>query len=133
MQPCSLDFAAKMVSTAIVYARGLGFEPQKDTPKAMRILGEAHPENCLDEIPTGGEDGRPFFYGGPYDNTTRIINTLNRTVGEGNYQVVMGMALNDFFADGDWDEDDDDDDDDDEWEDDDDTDDKVIDVEAHKT
>ncbi len=90
MQPCSLDFSAKMIQTAIVYAKGLGFEPHKDARKAMPILGEAHPENCTDQIPTGGEDGRPYFFSGPYDNVTRIINTLNRTVGEGNYNFIIG-------------------------------------------
>ena len=124
MQPCSLDFAAKMIQTAIAYAKGLGFEAHKDARKAMRLLGETHPENCLEQIPTGGEDGRPFFINGPYDNVSRIMNTLNRTVGEGNYKFMIG-GDEELFGGLDFDElefiDDDDDDDDD---------DKTIDVVA---
>jgi hypothetical protein len=88
LEPCSLDFAAKMVKTAIAYARSLGFEPHKDAKKAMRMLGDAQPENCPDEIPTG-VNGKPFYANGPYENPMRVINTLNRTVGEGNYEVML--------------------------------------------
>ncbi len=138
IQPCSLDFASKMIQTAISYARGLGFEPHKDARKAMRLIGEAHPENYLDDIPTGGEDGKPFFISGPYDNVNKIMNTLNRTVGAGNYNIIMGGGMDfsddlfitndpDFRANGFVEVDLDDED----FEDNEDEDDKIIDVQAH--
>jgi hypothetical protein len=127
IETCSLDFAAKMIQTAIAYARGLGFEPHKDARKAMRLIGEAHPENCLDDIPTGGEDGKPFFMNGPYDNVSRIVSTLNRSVGEGNYQMIVGGGMGflddlEYLDEADFDDDEFEDDDEEE---------KVIDVQAH--
>jgi len=84
-----LDLAAKVVQEAIIYARSLGFEPNKDTGSALRILGETHPENCHEEIPLGGPHGRPFYMAGPDDNVKRIMMTLDRTVGPGNYHSVV--------------------------------------------
>jgi hypothetical protein len=52
------------------------------------MLGDAQPNNCLDEIPTG-VDNKPFYANGPFENPMRVINTLNRTVGEGNYEVLL--------------------------------------------
>ncbi len=89
LQLCSVDFAAKMVYNAMAYARGLGFEPHKDARKAIRFLHDAQPENCADVIPLGGEDGKPFYVNGPFDDETKILRTLDRTVGEGNYDFVM--------------------------------------------
>ena len=128
IQPCSLDFGSKMIQTAIAYARGLGFEPHKDARKAMRLIGEAHPENCLDDIPTGGEDGKPFFISGPYDNVNKVMSTLNRSVGAGNYNVIMGGGMG-FLDDLEYTDEDDLEDED--FEDDENEDDKIIDVQAH--
>jgi hypothetical protein len=119
IQPCSLDFAAKIVQTAIAYAKGLGFEPHKDARKALRLLGEAHPENCSDDIPTGGEDGKPFFMSGPYDNVNKIMSTLNRSVGAGNYNIIIGGGM-DLLDDLEYLDDNDEDEDE-----------KIIDVQAH--
>ena len=97
LQFCSIDFAAKMVYNAMAYARGLGFEPHKDARKAIRFLADAQPENCPDLIPLGGEDGKPLYINGPYDDETKILRTLNRTVGEGNYNfTMMTDDLSDF-------------------------------------
>ena len=97
LQFCSIDFAAKMVYNAMAYARGLGFEPHKDARKAIRFLADAQPENCPDLIPLGGEDGKPLYINGPYDDETKILRTLNRTVGEGNYNfTMMTDELSDF-------------------------------------
>jgi hypothetical protein len=106
---CELDFAAKLVKTAIAYARKLGFEPHKDTKKAMRMLGDAQADNCEVEIPTG-VDGKPHYVNGPYENPMRVVNTLNRTVGEGNYTfILMSSDFAEFgndLEDDDFDEDD---------------------------
>lgn len=37
-----------------------------------------------------GQDGKPFFINGPYDDVDSIITTLNRNVGEGNYDIMIG-------------------------------------------
>lgn len=99
MQKCSLDLAAKVVGEAIQYARGLGFEPHPDSRVALPILDGAHPEDCPDRVPLGGENGKPLFVAGPYDDPQRIIRTLERTVGPGNYDYIVAVGGSDDFFD----------------------------------
>ncbi len=91
LEPCDLDLAAKVIHTAIEYARGLGFEPHRDAVAALPILGEADPEAHPTSIPTGGPEGKPFYVQGPYDNVRRILATLNRAVGPDGYHFLVGM------------------------------------------
>ena len=97
MEACDLDLAAKVVDEAIKYARSLGFEPHPDVQYALKVLGEAHPENCDEEIPVGGEDGKPLFIAGPYDDPERVINVLERNVGPGNYHYIVPFGDPGFF------------------------------------
>jgi hypothetical protein len=99
MVKCDLDLAAKVIERAVEYADSLGFKPHRDIRYANRVLGEAHPENCDEEIPVGGEDGQPFFIAGPYDDVDRIIRTLNRSVGEGNYNYFVPVGDPSMFGD----------------------------------
>jgi hypothetical protein len=87
MMDCDLDLAAKVIEEGINYARSLGFNPHSDTAMALKILGDAHPENCAETIPLG-KDGKPFFVNGPYDDVSRIIRILERNVGRGNYDYL---------------------------------------------
>ena len=87
-EPCDLDLGAKVILEAIAYAKGLGFSPNKDTSAALKILGETHPENCIEEIPTGGPEGKPFYMVGPHDNAKQIMRTLDQTVGRDNYHFM---------------------------------------------
>lgn len=105
MVNCDLDLAAKIVKEAIRYADSLGFRPNRDTGDALKVMGETHPENCTVEIPLGGEDGRPFFIAGPYDDPDRIMRILDRKVGQGNYTFLVPMGPPGFFDEMDeWDE-----------------------------
>jgi hypothetical protein len=94
---CSGDLAAKIILEGIAYAKSLGFEPHRDTRDALKFLHDLHPEQILETIPTGGKDGKPLFIAGPYDNSKKIITTLNRTLGEGNYNFI---APPEAFGDG---------------------------------
>jgi hypothetical protein len=123
---CSGDLIAKVVHSAINYARSLGFEPHQDAKKAMLFLHDLKPENAPDRIPTGDGTGRPVFIQGPYDNVKRVLKTLDKSVGEGNYEFV---SAEDMF--GDFDDDDEIDDDDEELDDENDL--KIIDVKAKKS
>ncbi|MCP4357126.1 MAG: hypothetical protein GY796_03795 [Chloroflexi bacterium] len=88
MMRCDLDFAAKVVDEAVKYAASLGFKPNKDIKLANMVLGDTNPENCHVDIPLG-KDGQPFFISGPYDNVDRVIRTLDRNVGQGNYHTLI--------------------------------------------
>ena len=107
-----LDLAAKIVQEGVKYADSLGFKPDKDIRDAYLIMGEVHPENCAIEIPVGGKDGRPFFFAGPYDNVERIMRTLDRKVGPGNYHFFAPLGDPMMFDDDefdDWEDEDDND------------------------
>jgi hypothetical protein len=91
MTECDLDLAAKVIQEGINYARSLGFNPHSDTAVAMKILGDAHPENCDVTIPLG-VDGKPLFVNGPYDDVARIIRILDRNVGQGNYDFLVATG-----------------------------------------
>jgi len=91
MTECDLDLAAKVIEEATKYAKSLGFKPHKDVRKALKVMGKAHPENSSETIPLGGDEGKPFFIAGPYDNTNRIIQILDRNVGPGNYHYLVPM------------------------------------------
>lgn len=87
-----LDLVAKIIREAIAYAKALGFQPNKDTGQAMQMLGGADPDACSVTIPLGGKDGRPFYFGGPYDNYDRIIRTLTKAVGPDGFTYVVPLG-----------------------------------------
>ncbi|MEL7227989.1 MAG: DNA-binding response regulator, partial [Cyanobacteria bacterium J06576_12] len=57
-----------------------------DFQKAKEILGSP-----LDKLPqlAFGKDGKPFYVSGPYDQPQQIIQTLERSVGKGNYDYLI--------------------------------------------
>jgi hypothetical protein len=107
MVKCDLDLAAKVVEEAINYAASLGFKPHRDSIDARKFLAGANPQHCHETVPLGGENGKPVYVTGPYDDPVRIIRTLERSVGVGNFDVVVIMGRGEF--DDDFDDFDDDD------------------------
>jgi len=97
MEACDLDLAAKVVDEAIKYAKNLGFQPHSDSRYALKVLGEAHPEKYDEEVPLGGEDGKPLFIAGPYDDVKRVTRILDRSVGQGNYNFIVPLGDPGFF------------------------------------
>ncbi len=91
MTKCSLDLAAKVIDEATKYAKNLGFKPHKDARQALKVMGQAYPENASETIPLGDDEGKPLFIAGPYDNAKRIVQTLDRNVGPGNYHYLTPM------------------------------------------
>lgn len=79
-----LDLARHLVWGAIDYARRLGFEPAPDFQPAAGHLG---PWQETSDI-TFGRNGVPFYLQGPYDDPTRVVRTLNRSVGDGNFHFI---------------------------------------------
>ena len=68
----------------LAYARGLGFEPHPDFAGCTSHLG---PWEGPSDI-TFGLDGKPMYIQGPNDNAARVLRTLRRSVGKGNYQYL---------------------------------------------
>jgi hypothetical protein len=84
----SLEQAQALVWGAIAYAKKLGFEPHRDFEQSKAHLGESTSEIGL----KFGRNGKPCYVEGPYDNTTKIINTLKNSVGNGNFDFLHGMG-----------------------------------------
>ncbi len=82
----SLTEAQAIVWGAVEYAEKLGFKPHADFEEAKKYLGEWDREVEIEF----GDNGKPLYHSGPYDNPTAIINTLNKSVGEGNYHYIIG-------------------------------------------
>jgi hypothetical protein len=79
-----IDLARELVLGSVQYARGLGFEPHPDFAAAAGHLGSRTGPGTI----TFGKDGKPFYIFGPYDDPGSVIRTLERSVGEGNFEVL---------------------------------------------
>ncbi len=85
-QEITLEEAQSIIFGAIDYADGLGFKPDPDFERSKLQLGERY-ETLIDiEF---GQDGQPFYMDGPHDNPAKVIATLERTVGKGNFHYIV--------------------------------------------
>jgi len=84
----TLAQARGIVWGAIDYAKQLGFQPHRDFQKAKSHLGEPQED---DPKLTFGRNGKPFYASGPYDDTEKIVKTLQRSIGDGNFNFMMGL------------------------------------------
>ena len=90
MVVCEPDLAAKIVLASLEYADSLGFKPHPDAVEAFPLLIGADASACDELVPLGDGKGKPFYTSGPHDNVKRILATLNRTVGPGEYEYIVG-------------------------------------------
>jgi hypothetical protein len=96
MAPAEFNLVAKIIATGLEYAANLGFKPDPVFAQAQHLLGGADPAACATPVPTGGPEGKPFFVSGPHDDPRRIVDTLTRTVGAGNFHYMVGVGGMDF-------------------------------------
>lgn len=87
-EPIDLELGVKILWTAINYAEKLGFKPHKDFELASKIIGTMDPTACSVVVPVGDGNGKPFFIQGPRDNVEKIMATLEKSVGAGNYHFM---------------------------------------------
>ena len=85
-QEISLEMAQAIVFGAIDYAAKLDLQPHRDFEAARSHLGTWSGEPVL----SFGKDGKPFYVNGPYDDPMKILKTLRDTVGEGNFEFLIG-------------------------------------------
>jgi hypothetical protein len=88
---CSPELANQMIYGAIEYAAKYGFSPQKDFELTQYLLaprGELAEPYKL----TFGQDGKPLFVAGPYDDANAIIKQLEQTAGPGNFDYIAPMV-----------------------------------------
>jgi hypothetical protein len=79
-----IDLARHLVFGAVAYARELGFEPNPNFAEYASHLGPWEGHSDI----TFGLDGKPTYIQGPHDDTAQIMQTLRRSVGDGNYDYL---------------------------------------------
>jgi hypothetical protein len=85
----SLVQAQSIIFGAFDYADRLGLKPDPDFERSKVQLGQ-RPEQLI-EIEFG-QNGKPMYVNGPYDNPDKIIATLRRSVGDDNFHYLMMMG-----------------------------------------
>jgi hypothetical protein len=79
-----IELACEIVLGSVEYARSLGFDPHPDFAAVAGHLGSWTGPGAI----SFGKDGKPFYVFGPYDDHRKVIRTLKRSVGRGNFEVV---------------------------------------------
>jgi hypothetical protein len=94
-QEVPLEVAQGMIFSACEYSESLGFQPHKDFEKSRSHIGEWDGTVRIQ----CGRDGKPFYVNGPHDNPQKIMETLRKSSGEGNFDFMIGSAPieNDFW------------------------------------
>ena len=86
------DLLHQLVYGAIDYAASIGFEPHRDFELASCLLD---PRETVPRNPglRFGKEGKPFFISGPNDNVPRVLRILERNVGAGNFDFLIGDSI----------------------------------------
>jgi hypothetical protein len=87
-QMIDYTLAHNIIYGGIAYAEDLGFKPEADWAFSQFILEEDTEDIELIDV-AFGKDGRPCFINGPYDNLGKIVSKLEKSVGKGNFDVVL--------------------------------------------
>jgi hypothetical protein len=82
-----LTFAHNLIYGALDYAEELGFKPHPDFSVAEYVLDPGLVDEGIDDIEFGRE-GKPYYIAGPFDQPDRIIKTLQKSVGDGNFHFL---------------------------------------------
>ncbi len=92
-----LDIVAahNLIYGTIDAAEEIGFKPHKDFAITEHILNPDLIDDGIDDIELE-KDGKILYISGPYDNVDRILQTLYRTVGEGNFDFMDGFGEDEF-------------------------------------
>ena len=86
--------ARKLVEGGVDYARDLGLPPHPDYRTARLIFGAVSVEECTEEFEYG-QDGKPLFVAGPYDDPLRcqqILRALENHCGPDGYHYVLPVG-----------------------------------------
>jgi hypothetical protein len=87
LEDCDYAIAHNWIYGGIAYAEDLGFKPNADFNISKYIL-----EDDTEDIPLiefeFGHNGKPMYVSGPFDDPSKIIATLRRNIGEGNFDFM---------------------------------------------
>lgn len=85
------NLAQNIIYGAVEFAEDCGFQPHKDFTNITEYLLD--PVDSIDylEVHFGDEEGKPSFFAGPYDDAEKVIATLRKNVGEGNFNFTSSI------------------------------------------
>lgn len=86
---CPVSLAHEIIYGAIDYAAAIGFEPHKDFKLSQHVLEDRSRLKMTHQVEFG-YDGKPLFISGPHDDVDRILTHLEHTLGEGNFNFMIG-------------------------------------------
>lgn len=89
--------AAKIVTEGLVYADALGFKPHRDFTAARAVLDGLDPGADATPVVVGGQDGKPLFIAGPYDNVSAIMAQLGQRLGKDGFNSVIPLDADTEF------------------------------------
>jgi hypothetical protein len=91
-QQITLEQAQAIVLSTVEYAEHLGFHPHRDFKASQPFLGDWDGSQRLE----CRRNGKPCYFCGPHDNQQRILETLEKNVGKGNFDFLAEVSPN-FF------------------------------------
>jgi hypothetical protein len=89
---CEPALAVKLIKGAYEYAAKLGFKPDPDYFYSREIFGTIDAESCGETIEYGN-DGKPFYLAGPYDDIEKVLARLTRTLGPDGFQFIAPLEF----------------------------------------
>jgi hypothetical protein len=84
-----VELVRHLVHGAVEFARGLGFEPAPGFERCAAHLGDLEGPVAI----RFGRFGRPVYVAGPEDDPWPVVATLERTVGQGNFDFVIRLPI----------------------------------------
>lgn len=88
--PIEPNLCFNIIYGAVEFAEDCGFPPHKDFFVTEYILDDVESVEYI-EVPLG-KDGKPFYFAGPYDDSRKILETLAKNVGPGNFDFVADIG-----------------------------------------
>lgn len=86
-----IGLAQDLVLGAVEFACALGLEPAPDLEPARGHLGPWQGPSRI----RFGRRGTPLFVQGPWDDSERIMSTLERSVGRGGFEYILSLEVRD--------------------------------------
>jgi len=92
------SLAFNIIYGAVEFAEDCGFESHKDFTKVTEYLLDNVETIEYVDVQFGDDEGKPYFFAGPYDDSDYILATLTKNVGEGNFNFTADVSTfqNDF-------------------------------------
>ena len=89
--PIESSLAHNIIYGAVEFAEDCGFEPHKNFTYTTEYLLDKVDGIAYIEVPFGGKEGKPFYFEGPNDDAKKIMATLKKHVGDGNFHYTLAI------------------------------------------